>query len=129
LEKYKTIYAIAGSTLAISLLTFFDLKSFKESNFKKSDGFNINDLGNSDKISDESLKRISDYKKNMDISKDDNKIYYKEYYKKQDKIMDDFFEKIKKEKNIDNKDNITLEKLHDTLKKLRVKRDDNLDNI
>lgn len=129
MEKYKTIYAIAGSTLAISLLTFFDLKSFKESNFKKSDGFNINDLGNSDKISDESLKRISDYKKNMDISKDDNKIYYKEYYKKQDKIMDDFFEKIKKEKNIDNKDNITLEKLHDTLKKLRVKRDDNLDNI
>ena len=30
---------------------------------------------------------------------------------------------------IDNKDNTTLEKLHDELKKLRVKRDDNLDNI
>ena len=61
--------------------------------------------------------------------KNDYKIDYKDYYKKQDEIMDDFFEKIKKGKKIDNKDNTTLEKLHDELKKLRVKRDDNLDNI
>lgn len=129
LEKYKTIYTIAGSTLALSLLTFFVLKSFKESNFKKSDGFNPGNFNNSDKISDEGLKKISDYKKEMDILYNDYKIDYKDYYKKQDEIMDDFFEKIKKGKKIDNKDNTTLEKLHDELKKLRVKRDDNLDNI